>query len=142
MKFTKYIAAGMIALAGLMTPGDAGQNFHKDMFNRWTPTNTDTNIPALGYQIQTQTINNGNTVDFYLTDASYFSLRNITLGYSLPKNWLQKAGIEKLRVYVTGDNIWLRSARKGLDPRYDFTGSTNFSYSALSTYSIGLNLTL
>ena len=127
---------------GLMTPGDAGQNFHKDMFNRWTPANTDTNIPALGYQMQGQTINNGNYVDFFLTDASYFSLRNITLGYSLPKNWLQKAGIEKLRVYVTGDNIWLRSARKGLDPRYDFKGSTNFSYSALSTYSIGLNLTL
>ena len=128
--------------AGLMTPGDAGQNFHKDMFNRWTPTNTDTNIPALGYQMQGQTINNGNYVDFYLTDASYFSLRNVTLGYSLPKTWLQKAGIEKLRIYVTGDNIWLQSKRKGLDPRYDFTGSTNFSYSALSTYSIGLNLTL
>ena len=128
--------------AGLMTPGDAGQNFHKDMFNRWTPTNTDTNIPALGYQIQSQTINNGNTVDFYLTDASYFSLRNVTLGYNLPKNWLQKAGIEKLRVYLTGDNIWLQSKRKGLDPRYGFSGSTNFSYSALSTYSIGLNLTL
>ena len=125
-----------------MTPGDAGQNFHKDMFNRWTPTNTDTNIPALGYQIQSQTINNGNTVDFYLTDASYFSLRNVTLGYNLPKNWLQKAGIEKLRVYLTGDNIWLQSKRKGLDPRYGFSGSTNFSYSALSTYSIGLNLTL
>ena len=128
--------------SGLMTPGDAGQNFHKDMFNRWTPNNTNTNIPALGYQIQTQTINNGNYVDFYLTDASYFSLRNITLGYSLPKNWLQKAGIEKLRVYLTGDNIWLQSKRKGLDPRYGFSGSTNFSYSALSTYSIGLNLTL
>ena len=127
---------------GLMTPGDAGQNFHKDMFNRWTPANTNTNIPALGYQIQSQTINNGNYVDFFLTDASYFSLRNITLGYNLPKNWLQKAGIEKLRVYLTGDNIWLQSKRKGFDPRYDFTGSTNFSYSALSTYSIGLNLTL
>ena len=128
--------------SGLMTPGDAGQNFHKDMFNRWTPANTNTNIPALGYQIQSQSINNGNTVDFYLTDASYFSLRNITLGYNLPKNWLQKAGIEKLRVYLTGDNIWLQSKRKGLDPRYGFSGSTNFSYSALSTYSIGLNLTL
>ena len=128
--------------SGLMTQGDAGQNFHKDMFNRWTPANTNTNIPALGYQIQSQSISQGNTVDFYLTDASYFSLRNVTLGYSLPKTWLQKAGIEKLRVYLTGDNIWLQSKRKGLDPRYGFSGSTNFSYSALSTYSIGLNLTL
>ena len=128
--------------ASFMTQGDAGQNFHKDMFNRWTPANTNTNIPALGYQVQSQSINNGNYVDFYLTDASYFSLRNVTLGYTLPKTWLQKAGIEKLRVYLTGDNIWLQSKRKGLDPRLYFTGETNFSYSALSTYSIGLNLTL
>ena len=125
-----------------MNTGDAGQNMHKDMFNRWTPTNTDTNIPALGYQIQSQSINQGNYVDFYLTDASYFSLRNITLGYTLPKTWLQKAGIEKLRVYLTGDNVWLQSKRKGLDPRMYFDGSTKLGYSAVSTYSIGLNLTL
>ena len=128
--------------AGLMNSGDAGQNFHKDMFNRWTPSNTNTNIPALGYQIQTQSINQGNYVDFYLTDASYFSLRNITLGYTLPKNLLKKAGIEKLRVYLTGDNVWLQSKRKGLDPRMYFDGSTKLGYSAVSTYSIGLNLTL
>ena len=127
--------------AGLMNPGDAGQNFHKDMFNRWTPANTNTEIPALSYQTQSQSINNGNYVDYFLTSASYFSLRNITLGYTLPSTLMQKAGIEKLRVYLTGDNIWLQSKRKGLDPRLYFSGSTNFSYSALSTYSIGVNLT-
>ena len=124
-----------------MNPGDAGQNFHKDMFNRWTPANTNTEIPALSYQTQSQSINNGNYVDYFLTSASYFSLRNITLGYTLPSTLMQKAGIEKLRVYLTGDNIWLQSKRKGLDPRLYFSGSTNFSYSALSTYSIGVNLT-
>ncbi|WP_300512195.1 SusC/RagA family TonB-linked outer membrane protein [uncultured Phocaeicola sp.] len=127
--------------AGLMNPGDAGQNFHKDMFNRWTSSNTTTNIPALGYQIQSQSINNGNYVDFFLTKASYFSLRNITLGYSLPADLMRKVGIEKLRVYLTGDNIWLKSKRQGLDPRMYFNGDTKFGYSALSTYSLGLNLT-
>ena len=127
--------------SSLMNQGDAGTNFHKDMFDRWTPTHTDTNIPALGYQVTDQNIANGNYVDFFLTKASYFSLRNLTLGYTLPKNIMQKAGIEKLRVYLTGDNIWLLSKRKGLDPRLYFTGETNFAYSALSAYSIGLNLT-
>lgn len=127
--------------SGFMNQGDAGQNFHKDMFNRWTPTNTNTNIPALGYQIQSQSISQGNYVDFYLTDASYFSLRNVTLGYTLPKIWLQKAGIEKLRIYVTGDNLWLQSKRKGLDPRMYFSGDTKLGYSAVRTYSLGLNLT-
>ena len=126
---------------GLMNSGDAGQNFHMDMLNRWTPENKNTNIPALGYQIQSQGISQGNYVDFFLTDASYFSLRNVTLGYSLPANLVKKAGIEKLRVYLTGDNIWLKSKREGLDPRMYFTGETKMGYSAVRTYSVGLNLT-
>ena len=127
--------------SGLMNAGDAGQNFHMDMLNRWTPENKNTNIPALGYQVQSQEIAQGNTVDFFLTDASYFSLRNVTLGYSLPANLVKKAGIEKLRVYLTGDNIWLKSKREGLDPRMYFTGETKMGYSAVRTYSVGLNLT-
>ena len=127
--------------SGLMNEGDAGQNFHMDMLNRWTPENKNTNIPALGYQIQSQSITQGNTVDFFLTDASYFSLRNVTLGYSLPTSMVKKAGIEKLRVYLTGDNIWLKSKREGLDPRMYFTGETKMGYSAVRTYSVGLNLT-
>ena len=127
--------------SGLMNEGDAGQNFHKDMLNRWTPENKNTNIPAVSYQIQSQSITQGNTVDFFLTDASYFSLRNVTLGYSLPASMVKKAGIEKLRVYLTGDNIWLKSKREGLDPRMYFTGETKMGYSAVRTYSVGLNLT-
>lgn len=127
--------------SSLLNPGDQGHNFHRDILNRWTPTNTNTNIPAVGYQIQRQSIAQGNTVDFYLTSASYFSLRNVTLGYNLPAKWLRKIGVDRLRIYLTGDNIWLATKRKGLDPRLYFTGSTNFSYSALSTYSVGLNLT-
>ena len=40
--------------SSLMNQGDAGTNFHKDMFNRWTPTHTDTNIPALGHRVTDQ----------------------------------------------------------------------------------------
>ena len=124
--------------------GEMGYSFyvghHREMWNTWNPE-TKSGKYAI-WNANNGSNSYGQTSDVHLIKASYFSLRNITLGYSLPKNWLQKAGIEKLRVYLTGDNIWLQSKRKGLDPRYDFTGSTNFSYSALSTYSIGLNLTL
>lgn len=122
----------------LMNTGDAGENFHKDMFNRWTPANTNTNIPQLVYQDQDQALGG----DFALINASYFSLRNLTLGYSLPKSLIKKVGIGNLRVYLTGDNLWLQSKRKGLDPRQSFSGGTGYVYSALSSYSIGLNLTL
>ena len=55
--------------------------------------------------------------DLNLIKASYFSIRNITLGYTLPKNLTQKLGVEKLRIYATADNLGLWSKRQGFDPR-------------------------
>ena len=122
----------------LMTSGGLGSNFHKDMFNRWTPNHTETNIPRLFYMGSNEGIS-GNS-DFYLTKASYFSLKNITLGYTIPKKITSKWGIENLRVYIVGDNIWLKSKRRGLDPRQSINGTTSSVYSALSSYSFGINL--
>ena len=125
--------------ANMMNAGDNGENFHKDMFERWTPAHTDTNIPALNFGSQSAAIDSSS--DFFLTKGDYFNLRNVTLGYTFPKKWLAPAGISNLRVYLTGDNIWLKSKRKGFDPRYSFNGYNQYaSYSALSTYSIGINL--
>lgn len=120
----------------MMNPGEAGTNMHTDMFRRWTPTNTDTDVPRLCYQNQDV---NG-ICDRWLTSASYFSLRNVALGYTLPSKLTKKWDVQKARVYVSGDNLWLKSARKGLDPRQSFSGTTGYNYSALATYSVGLNL--
>ena len=125
--------------ASLMNAGDKGENFHKDMLNRWTATNTATNIPALNYSDQNAGIDSSS--DYFLTKGNYFSLRNVTLGYTLPKQWLTRAGISNVRVYLTGDNIWLKSKRKGFDPRYSFSGYNQYAgYSALSSYSVGVNV--
>ena len=125
--------------AQLMNAGDNGQNWHKDMFNRWTSAHTNTDIPALFFGGQSKGIDSSS--DYFLTKGSYFSLRNVTLGYTFPKKWLAPATITNLRIYVTGDNIWLKSARKGFDPRYSFSGYNEYaSYSALASYSIGINL--
>lgn len=120
----------------LMNSGDNGMNFHKDMFNRWTPAHTDTDVPALCFTDQEANAPS----DRWLTKASYFSLKNVTLGYSLPSSLLEKFKIDALRIYVTGDNIWLKSKRKGLDPRQSYDGTTDYVYSALSTYSLGVKI--
>ena len=122
---------------GLMSAGDKGHNFHKDMFARWTPAHTDTNIPALNYENQ----NASPQGTFFLTSASYFSLNNVTLGYTLPKNLTKRIHIDKLRIFVTGDNVWMTTHRKGLDPRQSFSGETGYVYSALTTYAVGIQLT-
>jgi TonB-linked SusC/RagA family outer membrane protein len=120
----------------LMNAGENGENFHKDMFQRWTPENRETNIPKLLYEDRDQ-----NAVsDRWLTDASYFSLRNITLGYTFPKKWLKSVKIEKLRVYGVADNVWYTSKRTGLDVRQSFTGAVSYIYSPLRTISFGVQL--
>ena len=125
--------------SSLMSASSAGNNMHKDLFNRWTPAHTETSIPQLYLGSQLKRID-GNS-DFFITDASYWSLRNVTLGYTLPRSLTDRVGIQKLRVYFTGDNLLFVSKRKGLDPRQSFSGATGYGYSAMRSYSLGLNLT-
>ena len=125
--------------SSLMTAGGStGHNFHKDMFNRWTPTHTDTNIPRLYMDGQNEGIS-GNS-DYYLTSASYLSLRNITLGYTLPKKIVSRWGFEKIRFSFTADNVVNFTKRKGLAPSQAYDGTTGYIYSPLSSYSFGLNV--
>lgn len=120
----------------LMSGGGEGENWHTDIFNRWTPTNTITDVPRV--QKESQVMNETSTR--FLTSASYLNLRNLTLGYTLPKNLTKKLGLSNLRVYLVGDNLWYKSARKGLDTRQDIAGTTGYIYSALRTYSVGLTI--
>lgn len=122
---------------GFMNSGDSGRNFHKDIFNRWTKENTDTDVPSLMYEDQNQ----AGTSDRWLTKASYFSLRNVTLGYSLPKHLIDRAKIEKARIYIVSDNVFYTSHRKGLDVRQSFSGSVAHVYSPIRTTSLGVQLT-
>ena len=120
-----------------MDNGDFQTNFHKDMYRRWTPGNTDTDVPRISYGDKYS----NSTSTRFLIKSSYLSLRNVTLGYTLPSSLVQKAGIEGVRVYFTGDNLYYISARKGLDVRKSFTGAAGWTYSALRTLSLGVNVT-
>ena len=120
----------------LMTAGDAGSNWSRDIFNRWTPNNTGSQIPRV--QMNDQSANEGSTR--WLTSSSYLNLRNVTLGYTLPGRLTGKAGIQSVRIYVTADNVWYTSARRGLDVRQSFSGRNEQTYSALRTVSGGVTL--
>lgn len=122
--------------SAFMHSGGGGRNWHKDIFNRWTPENRYTDVPRL----QEGSLDLSSSGDRDLTKASYLSLRNVTLGYTFPTRWMSKAKIEKLRLYVVGDNMFLLSGRKGFDPRQSITGDTGYNYSAIRTVSFGINL--
>lgn len=115
-----------------------GFAYHADLLNAWTPENTSSSIPRFQYGDLYTT----SASDRFLESASYLSLQNIVLGYTLPARVCKVAGIEKLRVYFTADNVWLWSKRQGLDPRQSNLGeSTNSYYSAIRTLSGGITLT-
>lgn len=116
--------------------GDAGSTYHLDYLKSWSPNNTSSALPRFQYGDQYST----GACDRFLTDASYLNFQSFTLGFTLKKNWIK--GIQKARVFATGENLWFWSARQGLDPRYSFTGNTQVAvYSPVRTISGGIQLT-
>lgn len=123
--------------AALMHPGAFGSHMSVDMLNRWTPENTVTNVPRLQNALASATA----ASDRWLTNASFLSLRNVTLGYTIPTNLLRKLTLKSIRIYATGDNLALFSARKGMDPQQTFGGTTDHTYIPAKIVSLGLNIT-
>jgi TonB-linked SusC/RagA family outer membrane protein len=115
-----------------------GTAFHADLLNSWTPENNTSNIPRFQFNQQHTNVASSR----FLTDASFLSLQNISLGYTVPRRITRMAGIESVRVYGVCDNIYLWSKRQGLDPRQTISGSTTAAYYApIRTFSGGITLT-
>ena len=76
---------------------------------------------------------------YYLKDASFFRLKTVTLGYTLPRVWTEKANISKVRIYFSGDNLLTLTPYKGLDPERNGDGRDAI-YPQNRIYSFGLNV--
>ncbi|MBQ6964395.1 MAG: TonB-dependent receptor [Bacteroidaceae bacterium] len=121
-----------------------GSAWHKDALKAWSVDNQGSNIPRLENDYSV----GQSAVDRFYTSSDYFSLSNFTVGYTLPKLITSRIGIESLRVYVAGENMFVLSARKGLDPRWSlglgsYTGGTGYAsgnYSAMRTVTAGISL--
>ena len=114
-----------------------GEAMHIDALNAWTPENPKTNVPRMdAYWEYMWAVS-----DRFLTDASYFAINNINIGYSFPAKWVKKMGLTSLRIYGAADNVALWSKRQGLDPRQSYTTTNAGTYSAMRTISGGLRIT-
>jgi TonB-linked SusC/RagA family outer membrane protein len=126
--------------SAMMHPGSYGSSWHPDILNAWKQPGDNTTVPRL---------ENGNTElvqtqsTRFLTDASHVSIRNANLGYNFSPTVLNKIGMTSLRVFVTGENLFLSSKRAGLDPQYSLAGvQSNSDFVPGRIISIGLNLSL
>ena len=127
------------------TSSGIGTAWHKDALDSWSETNKDSDIPRLDGDTSV-----GQTaVSNYLISSNYLSVNNITLGYTFPESVTSYLKISGLRIYVAGDNLAVKSARKGVDPRYSMglgsltsgSGLNSGSYSAMRTITGGITLT-
>lgn len=110
-----------------------GSVINRKFLNAWSPTNQDSKIPAI-------TTNDGgrNTVanDFWLQDASYLKLRNVSVGYTFPTKWMDPF-VSRARIYFTGENLHTFTRFEGLDPE---TGSSS-NYPNVARFIFGLSVT-
>jgi len=113
-----------------------GGNMSVDLLDAWTPENTNTDIPRMDAGLSDA---NG-TSSRYLVDASYLRLRNVTLGYTLPSELTNRVKMDRVRVYISGDNLYTLFGTQGLDPEVNISGTTDNRYPQLKTFQFGVNL--
>lgn len=114
--------------------------------NTFTKENTGAKFPMVMYN---NTYGNGATFgswlysDMAVFNASYLNLKNITVGYTFPEKLLGNSKIKRLRIYASGDNIFMLTSHSGIDPRMSLVGGWEvgaYSYPTMRTFSGGINL--
>lgn len=113
-----------------------GRTWSSEILNRWTPENTDTDVPRLS----TVTTNWNSISSRFLYDASYARLRNINLAYTLPALLSNRLGLDKITLYGRGENLYTLFGPEGLDPEQAIDGVTFYRYPAQKTFTFGLNI--
>ena len=134
---TTYSIGGKIydgLYAASMNTTYSTNTWNSNALRRWQKPGDITDVPRIEIGGQYT------TTDRFLVDASYFAIKNITLGYTLPKLWVNKIGLSNVRVFTSVDNLALFTHLDGMDPQYSFGGSTDYTYAPNKTWSVGLEV--
>lgn len=125
--------------ASLMKARNLGEQLSVNVLNAWEKPGDVTDVPRL----TTDNDNFGSRSTRWLQRGDFIRLKNISLGYNLNAEMLEKLKIRKLRVYVTADNYWTWKMEDNLDdPEQSFNGITNNRSTVLKTLSLGVNISL
>ena len=108
--------------------------------NAWTPDKPDATFPRL--EVTPSSTNNSISSTFWYRNGNYARLKTIQIGYNFPQKWMSSAGIDGLRLYVEGYNLftWSGVSKYNIDP--ELPAVNNGYYPQQRTYTIGLKLTL
>ncbi len=121
-------------------------NNHTDVLDRWTPENTGGSIPRVVY---TDNVSNGSSfpISENVEKGDFMRIRNISVGYNLPKTMLDKVKISNFRVYAQVQNAALLTKYNGIDPEISTNGNSNTapgvdrnSVGQARTITLGINV--
>lgn len=123
----------------MQTPGQ----MLTSVLDAWTPTNTDTDMPRA---VLNDPNRNARESDRFLENGNFVRLRQAQLGYTLPTNILKKAYIEKLRFYISGENLFTITKYSGTDPEFSRsspldTGIDCYIFPFTRSFTVGAQLT-
>ncbi|WP_302125671.1 SusC/RagA family TonB-linked outer membrane protein [uncultured Parabacteroides sp.] len=118
-----------------------GYSMHPDMLDAWTPENTNAKFPRLSTAYANTM---GSYSSKFLYNNTFARLRNVTLGYTLPKSLTYKFQVNSLRFFIQGDNLLTvgSAAKRGTDPEQSVSGTTSNRFPVTKSVSFGLQLNL
>ncbi|MHC1777833.1 MAG: SusC/RagA family TonB-linked outer membrane protein [Lentimicrobium sp.] len=118
--------------------GTGEDNQTTTMLRRWMKPGDITDVPGAG---------DGAISSRFIENGSYLRIKNISIGYSIPKTLLKKTGIKSARLYVSGQNLYTFTTYTGMDPEVNYYGNDNiilgtdfFTYPQSRTIMVGLNV--
>lgn len=134
-KYLRGYSEGLSAMVG-------GYGYPKRWLSSWTPENKSTTIPKI---YQNDGRNNGDN-DYFMSSGDYFRVKTIQVGYTFPRSLMDRAKLNKVRVYLNFENFFQFTKYRGMDPEADASinmaegsNETN-TYPLFKTASVGLNI--
>ncbi|SEC85800.1 TonB-linked outer membrane protein, SusC/RagA family [Tenacibaculum sp. MAR_2009_124] len=116
--------------------GAASTNYHVDIRNRWSQPGDVTDVPRLADGLE-----QNSTSDRFITSTDFIALNNARIGYTVPSSFMPNSGIDLINLWVSGDNLFIESARKGFNPSIRETGNSGRRiYAPATTITFGVRV--
>lgn len=123
----------------LMNVNSFGQAMHIDVLKRWTTEGQITDVPRLD---SGQSTNFNAQSDRWLVNSNSFTVKSVAITYIVPRVFISRFGIQNARLSISGENLYMYSALRGMNPLQSFDGTSNNQYLPTRTFTFGLSITL
>ncbi|WP_334055666.1 SusC/RagA family TonB-linked outer membrane protein [Polaribacter sp. P097] len=118
--------------------GAVGNNYHKDIANRWQNPGDITDVPAL---TDNAIVNGTSTSTRFITSTDFIALNNVNIGYNIPKQYLDKISVQTVNIWFSADNLFNATARQGFLPNTSESGNSGRRlYAPMSTMTLGVRV--